>query len=177
MTARDPRIVDHKVIFHPAPNANESFDQRVDSHTLDDKERVLGNATDFFIHTAIILQMPPRKTPVQSYCIVTISPSQAHRPVNVHGILPGWKNSCVTVLRGIPTRRVGCTPLSGGPPYLIVYKELVHSSFWRAQGAITYGGLHTLSQKCHPGRGKACPVRESAPTHVSGSFGRVTCGI
>jgi len=94
MTARDPRIIDHKVIFYPAPNINDLFDQRVDFHTLDDKERILRNATGFFIHTAIIMQMPPRINRVQSYCTVTwtrVAPC----------ISPlAWEHLCVTIFEG-----------------------------------------------------------------------------
>ena len=44
-------------------------------------------------------------------------------------------------LRGIPTKVVGFTPLLIGSAYLIVYKELINSYFWRANGVITSGEL------------------------------------
>jgi hypothetical protein len=46
MIARDARIVDHQVIFQPAPDANDRLDQGIEFDAIDDKERIWGERFD-----------------------------------------------------------------------------------------------------------------------------------
>ena len=56
MVTRDAPVVDHKVIFQPAPDVDDRLDQGIEFDAVDDHESIGGNRTDLFIHTVILME-------------------------------------------------------------------------------------------------------------------------
>ena len=71
MIARDTRIIDHKVIFQPAPDGNDRLDQGIEFDAVDDNESIWGNSIDLCIHRVIIMGFCLPRARMQSFCIVS----------------------------------------------------------------------------------------------------------
>ncbi len=71
MVARDTHIIDHKIIFQPAPDVDDCLDQGIEFDAVDNKESIWGNSIDCFVHTTILIGFCPPVARMQSSCIVS----------------------------------------------------------------------------------------------------------